>query len=374
MAHAYTPGLRVAPNTVIRKTRRLPLAGDVVVADGDHVSPETVVAETHLPGNVHNVNVANILGVSPGDITSCMLKQLEDQVSEGDILAQSKGIWGLFKAVAKSPISGTIDLISDVTGQVLVREPPIPVQVNAYIDGRVVETIPHEGVVVETTGAFIQGIFGIGGEIHAPIMMIVDAPETVITDRDIDDRCVGKIVCGGSLVTLDALRKLKAAGAAGVVTGGVHYHDVGELLGYQIGVAITGGEDIGLTIIATEGFGRMRMANRTFHLLRTLEGCHASISGATQIRAGVIRPEVIIPGESQARPEPGAGHHIQGLVTGSLVRIIRDPYFGQLGTVDSLPEQLKTLPSEASVRVLDVQLETGDCVTVPRANVELVEE
>ena len=374
MAHAYTPGLRVAPNTVIRKTRRLPLAGDVVVTVGDHVSPETTIAETHLPGNVHNVNIANILGVSPGDIVSCMLKQPGDQVSEGDILAQSKGIFGLFKSVAISPISGTIDLISDVTGQVLVREPPIPVQVNAYIDGRVVETIPQEGVVVETTGAFIQGIFGIGGEIHAPMMMIVDAPETVITDRDVDDRCAGKIACGGSLATLDALRKLKEAGAVGVVTGGVHYHDVGALLGYQIGVAITGGEDIGLTIIATEGFGQMRMANRTFDLLRTLEGRHASISGATQIRAGVIRPEVIIPGESQAHHEPVAGHDIQGLVTGSLVRIIRDPYFGQLGTVYALPEQLKTLPTEASVRVLDVTLESDECVTVPRANVELVEE
>ena len=67
---------------------------------------------------------------------SCMLKQPEDQVSEGDILAQSKGIFGLFKSVAKSPISGTIDLISDVTGQVLVREEDVVLPealIRAYI-------------------------------------------------------------------------------------------------------------------------------------------------------------------------------------------------------------------------------------------------
>lgn len=374
MAHAYTPGLRVAPHTVIKKTRLLPLKGDVVVMVGDQVAPETVVAETHLPGNVHNVNVANLLGVSPGDIPSLMRKNTGDRVTQGDILAESKGIFGLFKSVAKSPITGVIDLISDVTGQVLVREAPIPVQVNAYIEGEVVEVLQDEGVVVETYGAFIQGIFGIGGEIHAPIRMITDDPDTVITAEAATDDCAGKVVCGGALATLDALRAFREAGALGVVVGGVHYHDVGELLGYQIGVAITGGEDIGLTVITTEGFGRMRMADRTFRLLQMCQDHHASLSGATQIRAGVIRPEVIIPvgiGEPHIIQDAG---EIQGLQIGSVIRVIRDPYFGNIGKVAGLPEQPQSLPTEAVVRVLDVRLESGDTVTVPRANVELVEE
>ena len=40
----------------------------------------------------------------------------------------------------------------------------MPVEVDAYIDGMVTEILPGEGVVVEAEGAFIQGIFGVGGE------------------------------------------------------------------------------------------------------------------------------------------------------------------------------------------------------------------
>jgi len=38
MAHAYTPGLKVTRKTVLRKERRLPLPGEVVVKVGDKVS------------------------------------------------------------------------------------------------------------------------------------------------------------------------------------------------------------------------------------------------------------------------------------------------------------------------------------------------
>ena len=71
--------------------------------------------------------------------------------------------------------------------------------------------------------------------------------------------------------------------------------DLKEILGYDLGVAITGTERIGLTLIVTEGFGDIAMAERTFDLLNKREGDFAAINGTTQIRAGVMRPEVVIP-------------------------------------------------------------------------------
>jgi hypothetical protein len=373
MAHAYTPGLRVSPHTVIRKTRRLPLAGDVLVAPGKAVKPDTVVARTFLPGYVHNINVANALGIPPEDVPGVMIRQVGNVVSVDEEIARSRGLFGFFKSSARSPVSGTIELISDVTGQALVREPPIPVEVTAYIEGHVMEVLPREGVVLETTGVFIQGIFGIGGEVYAPLYLVADDPEEILTPDRIDASCAGRIVCGGAMTPLETLKKLIEVRACGVVTGGVSYHDIGELLGYQIGVAVTGGEDIGLTVIATEGFGRMRMAERTLALLRRHDGQPASISGATQIRAGVIRPEVIIPSEAPDQ-DGGTGSDIsQGLRPGAQVRIIRNPFFGQLGLVEDLPEQPGRLPTEATVRILRVRLPAGEVVTVPRANVEIVE-
>ena len=143
--------------------------------------------------------------------------------------------------------------------------------------------------------------------------------------------------------------------------------------GEEIGVAITGHEEVGITLIITEGFGKMTMSQRTFDLLKSFEGYNASVNGATQIRAGVLRPEIIIPhqeGLGQTSEEELAA----GMVPGTPVRIIRQPYFGAIGTVVSLPVELQQVDSESYVRVLDVQLGDGRVVTVPRANVEIIEE
>ena len=52
MGFAYTPGLTVSAHTTIRKSRRLPLKGEVCVEIGDEVTAEVVVAKTDLPGEV----------------------------------------------------------------------------------------------------------------------------------------------------------------------------------------------------------------------------------------------------------------------------------------------------------------------------------
>ena len=47
MAHAYTPGLRVTPQTTLRKQRRLPLKGQVLTDPGTQVRRDQVVARTN---------------------------------------------------------------------------------------------------------------------------------------------------------------------------------------------------------------------------------------------------------------------------------------------------------------------------------------
>ena len=102
------------------------------------------------------------------------------------------------------------------------------------------------------------------------------------------------------------MARAKEMGVAGLVVGGIHDKDLRALLGYDLGVAITGTEQVGFTLILTEGFGTIPMAAKTFSLLSAHAGQQASISGATQIRAGVIRPEIIIPKGAGASGGHGA--------------------------------------------------------------------
>ena len=376
MAHAYTPGLKVTEGMTIEKERRLPLEGEVLVEAGATVQAEDVVAKADLPGNVQLLNVANLLSVPAEEITEYMLKPVGETIVKDEIIATTKGLFGLFKSQARSPINGTIEAVSDVTGQVILREPPVPVEVKAYTDGKVTEIAPDEGVTVETYGSYIQGIFGVGGETVGNLTVAVSSPNDELATEQILPEHRDDILVGGSLVTTDAIQKAIQQGVKGIIAGGIDDSDLRELLGYELGVAITGSEEIGITLVITEGFGSIAMAEQTFTLLKAREGMKTSINGATQIRAGVVRPEILIPiapETSETASETGDGTAEGILEIGSSVRIIREPYFGKLGRVTELPVELQNLETEAQVRVLRVDLEDGQQITLPRANVEAIE-
>ena len=374
MAHAYTPGLRVSEFTVLRKERRLPLLGEVLVKPGDRVTHGQVVARTNLPGNVESVNVAHRLSIEAADLPHHMRKKQGDPVAKGEVIAESKSFFGLFRSTCQAPITGTIETVSTVTGQLLLREPPIPVQVLAYVDGVIADVHEKEGATVETWGTFIQGIFGVGGETSGILRTVVEGPQDDLTAARIPTRAEGEILVGGRRITMDAIVKAKAAGARGLIAGGFDDQDLKTLLGRDLGVAITGHEDIGVTLVLTEGFGEIAMAGRTFEVLRQNQGLLASINGATQIRAGVIRPEIVIPKLDRPRPSTGgAGEISLGLREGSRVRVIREPNFGMLGFVTGLPPELQAMECETKVRVLRVKLDSGEEYLLPRANVEMIE-
>lgn len=372
MAHSYTPGLTVTDRTVIHRRRMLPLPGKVLGNVGDAVRSDQAVARAELPGKVFPVNLANQLSVAPGEIKDYLVKKEGDVVEKDEILAENKPLIKWFKTEIRSPVAGTIESVSSVTGQVLLREPPRLLQLLAYVDGTIVETIPQQGVVVETTCSLVQGIFGIGGETSGDIVMAVKTPDEPLTPGHFNTAMKGKVVVGGSFLSADAMKQAKTVGVAGLVVGGIHDEDLRALLGYDLGVAITGTEQVGFTLILTEGFGTIPMAAKTFKLLSTYVGRKASISGATQIRAGVIRPEIIIP-QGAASIGMNVQSQRDGIRVGDPVRIIRDPLFGCIGEVSALPSELTKIPTESEVRVLEVMFHDGRRVVIPRTNIEVIE-
>ncbi|MCG3181277.1 MAG: hypothetical protein BIFFINMI_03656 [Phycisphaerae bacterium] len=375
MAHAYTPGLRVTHRTTVTKRRVLPLKGKVLKKVGDAVARDEVVARTELPGSVEILNLVGRLGITPDQVDSVLRKGEGDPVAKGELIAETRGLWGLFKSRIQSPIDGSIESVSKVTGQLLLRHPPIPVEVDGYVNGTVTAVIEGEGVEVSTPATFVQGIFGIGGETFGPLRFAAKDPGEVLTPDHVKSEHKGAIVVGGAFAGHAAIKRAIEAGLKGLVVGGIHDEDLRQILGYDLGVAITGAEQVGLTLILTEGFGQIRMSDRTWDALKRREGDVASISGATQIRAGVLRPEIIIPIEKTEQTADAAGVATGSAIDiGSSVRIIRQPNFGRVGVVSRLPSALQKIESETMARVLEVKFPDGTLQVIPRANIELIEE
>jgi len=178
---------------------------------------------------------------------------------------------------------------------------------------------------------------------------------------------------GGHSPTTAALNAAAARGAVGFITASIDDTTLARYVGYDIGIALTGDEAVPMTLIITEGFGSLAMNDRVVSILKRAEGAQASINGATQVRAGAERPEIITRvTEEDSQHDAAESAATAGLQVGSRVRIIRVPYFGAQGRVTALPKELSQIETGALARVAHVRIELeGREVVVPRANIEL---
>lgn len=373
MGNAFTPGLLVSEKSAVSKIRKIPLGGEVIVAKGDLVDANQTVGRANLQGRVSVVKAAEALEVDPDKIKKFLRCAVGDIVEENQLLGETSHFFGLLKSKCFSPVRGYIEEISEITGHISIREPEEVTEVKAYLTGAVTD-VTDKDVEISCTACVIQGIFGLGGEDSAEIVVVTedeDINPLHLQNGDFKD----KLIVGGRSIDTDAINLARISGAKGVVVGSIKHGTMHDILGEYIGVAITGQENLGLTIIVTEGFGTLKMDERTLALFKKHQGDKASFNGSTQIRAGVVRPEVIIP--LWENLENGTKRQTltvaKELKIGTRIRIIRAPYFGETAIVSELPEQPSLIDTEAKVRVLKAKLQDGTEAVVPRANVEIID-
>ena len=75
-------------------------------------------------------------------------------------------------------------------------------------------------------------------------------------------------------------------------------------------------------------------------------------------------------------------NHISGFIdlnddnlvisVGSKVRTIRQPYFGKIGIVETLPTKLVKIDTETMARIAEIRFTNGTKEIIPRANLEVI--
>ena len=80
----------------------------------------------------------------------------------------------------------------------------------------------------------------------------------------------------------ELLAQMQSARAAGLIVGGIHLEDIDKV-------------KPDFAVVVTDGFGVNSISGALRTLLVSCEGRLACIDAATQLRAGVKRPQVIIP-------------------------------------------------------------------------------
>jgi hypothetical protein len=355
MVH-YPSLTRVIPLTTIRRERILPLPGEVLVNEGTRVEPTSLVARAEVPGRYYILDVAQRLGVSPLAADKYVRVKQDQPVKAKQVLAVRRTSLGLIPRVIRAPQDGVIFAVGG--GRVLLKSVGEPIEVRASLPGRVSNVLPKMGVLIETVGALIQGVWGSGVESFGVLKVLVEKPDRPLRARSIDVSCHGAVLVGGSTLDRDALRQAFELQVRGIVIGSLDTTLI-EMV-----------QELPFPVVATEGLGHMPMAPPLFDLLRTNDGREAAVIGHTQPRWGTIRPEVIIPlptGSASLPPSPG-----KPLAVGDRVRVIRGPAIGGVGTVKYLPAYPLAVETGARVWGAVLALESSEEQFVPFLNLELL--
>ncbi len=354
----YLAEAQVTPLTNVRRERVLPVPGEILVRTGDSVEPTQIVARADLPGEFRIVPVARLLDIQVSQTKRYLRVKPGDKVEQGQVIAKRGR---LFAQSVKSPIDGTVTASGG--GRILIESPTTLFELSAFIDGRVTNVLAPHGLIIETTGAVIQGVWGAGGGPNGEnlgfLKCMVKKPSDSMRAGSMDLSCRGVILIGGAGLSNAALEHALEIQVGGIVVGGLS-----PALLPQI-------EQLPFPVIVTEGIGAASMSEPIFELLKTHDGREASISGRSQSRWPVVRPEIII-------PLPGgtsAPSHVQigtVLTVGARVRAVRAPYMGAVGVVTALPAQARRTETGAKVHGAHVDLGQESPIFIPLVNLEVL--
>ncbi|MCK4359019.1 MAG: glutamate mutase L [Candidatus Cloacimonetes bacterium] len=236
------------------------------------------------------INVAKKLGISPKHLKGYLKKKENDFVYAYETLA-SKLDEGGKAAFVPAPSTGMITNIDLKDGTVTIQYKKEPYQKYAGASGKIIEVEKNISAVIEYEGSNLYGTIGFGSE-------ATDELTCLSTPIQRNDSAKGKyknkiIVCFEK-INFDTLEIGAELEISGIIAPSIDNKDLVRFIGEEIGVALTGSEKIPFPIIITEGFGEFSMNETYKEFFKKANGKFAYINGHTQIRAGVVRPKIVV--------------------------------------------------------------------------------
>jgi hypothetical protein len=347
------PVRHILPLTTIRRDRLLPVPGKVVVRKGQKVGATDTVAEVNLVPEHILLDLGRGLGISSKKVENYIQIKVGYPVAEGDIIA---GPAGMTRRVVRAPHNGRVIQIEG--GKALLEVQGQPFELKAGLPGMVTDLLPDRGVVIETTGALVQGVWGNGRIEYGLMYVLITTPDHILTVDGLDVSLRGSIILAGHCESAEALKTAEEMPLRGII--------LSSLSPALIPVAAK----LRIPVMVIEGFGRWPMDSAAFKLLTTNARREIALNGEPWDRYLGTRPELVIPLPADRELPPPRDADI--FSPGQQVRVLRAPYAGKIGTLVDLPGTV-VFPSGIRALAGEVHLENGESAVLPLANLEVLE-
>lgn len=347
------PVHHILPLTTIVRERVLPVKGKVLARLSQKVVSGDIVAEATWSREHIFLDVARTLNISADAADKLIHCQAGDKILAGAAIAVGRGF--LPKTV-RSPREGRV--VAAGGGQVLIESGESHMELRAGIPGTVTQIIPDRGVVIQTTGALIQGVWG-NGRVDSGIMInLAEKPDSELTVNRMDVIMRGSIIVAGQVKQAEVLQAAADLPLRGLI--------LGSLLPSLLPIA----REMRYPIILTDSFGVLPMNSAAYRLISTNAKRETTVNAEFFDRYSGARPEVIIP--LPITSEPPQPRDVEVFAPGQTVRLRRQPAAGLIGTIISLQAGLSLFPSGLRAAAAEVKLENGEQLLIPLVNLEVV--
>jgi hypothetical protein len=339
--------------TSIVRERVLPISGNVTARIQQKVSPNDVVAETKWAREHVLLDVARLLNVSPAMAERLVKCNVNDEIKANAEIAKGKG---MFPRSVRAPRNGRVVAVGG--GQVLMEVGETKIELRAGIPGTVVEIIPNKGVVIQTAGGLVQGVWGNGRIDSGVLVNLADTPDSILTTSRLDVSLRGSIILAGIVKDAETLEAAAELPIRGLIISSIFPS------------LLSKAREMRYPILVTDGFGTLPMNNAAHKLLSTNAKRDVTVNAEFYDRYSGARPEVIIP--LPISSDPPSPHEVETFAPGLQVRMRRPPSMGMIGSIVSIKQGLTTLPSGLRALSAEVKLDNGETVIAPLVNLEVV--
>ncbi len=344
--------------TKIKRTRTFPSKGEIQVRVGQKLSAVEPIGTFINQEGFALINVRKELNLKKNkDVRQIVKHKTGDILQPDEPIAESGG---LFSKTIRSPFLA--EILTITSSQVLVRNLTNKEQFPAGFDAVVSEVLPDRGVILETDGVLIQGVWGNQKTQSGLLNPILKKPDHKLEISEIDVTFRGSILAAGYCDNPNVIKYANELPLKGLILSSIHP----DLIPYC--------QAVEFPIIITEGFGPISMNRRTFQLLITNAKRDVSLNTEFDFKRGQ-RPEIIIPLPS----EGFVPNDVTEIKAGLTVKITAGPWMGRIGKIKKIidsPIQLQNgIKTNCAVIELDREENEKDENTqyIPLANIDVVE-
>jgi hypothetical protein len=189
------------------------------------------------------------------------------------------------------------------------------------------------------------------------LMLIAHTPDHELTATQLDVSMCGAGVVGGYCADSEVLRLAEEMPLRGLILSSLNPD--------LVPVAIK----LKVPVIVIEGFGKITYSSAVFKILTSSEKRDACLKASANSPYSGDRPEIILPLPAEGE-EPAATTEFK---PGQMVRVQGLTQQAQIGTIFQIRPGRSRLLSGLSAPAADVRLENNDLVTIPLANLDVLE-